>query len=104
MDKDTIKELIHKMGIEELVFEELEDQESPLWRVIMGAVVLSILRKLPKEDKQTFIQMLEKEDGIEDVLKFVGERVPDVTDVVKRAIDEEFEIIKDGMKEDTKSE
>ena len=68
-------DFVRRMNLSILMFEELEDQDSPLVSFINSFTLNYIIFKLKKVNRQEFISLLEQETSEEKVWQFIRKHI-----------------------------
>jgi hypothetical protein len=80
--KEIKKNIIHKLGIEDLPLKKAEEVMKKLEDIIERKLVLEILDLLSKEDQKKVLAVIDSSDN-KKVSEFLSEKIPAIDSLVK---------------------
>ncbi|OGZ35878.1 MAG: hypothetical protein A3A94_01255 [Candidatus Portnoybacteria bacterium RIFCSPLOWO2_01_FULL_43_11] len=99
MTKSIEDNLISQLGLDDLPQEKKIELIMKWGNLVQKDIIMRILRELPEKDKKELDELLaEKGENMEDIYKFLENKMPNLDDLVR----EEIEKFREEIKADAK--
>src|SRR3990167_8410501 len=99
MTKSIEDNLISQLGLDDLPQEKKIELIMKWGNLVQKDIIMRILRELPEKDKKELDELLaEKGENMEDIYKFLENKMPNLYDLVR----EEIEKFREEIKADAK--